>query len=433
MAINTRWLAARAITRILQNGVSLTYALEEVLPKHALSPKDQALVKAMCYGVCRYYHRLDHIIGLLIEKPIKTPEVKALIMIGLYQLIYMRVKPHAAVSETVQAAGKKTSWARGLINAVLRNFLRNQAKYQDDADNLQTAKFSHPEWLINRINQDWPAQAEAIFWANNQPPPLTLRINVNKISRDDYVNKLLEQNLAAHVVTHSPQAITLENPTAVELLPGFTQGWFSVQDTAAQLAAALLDVKPGHRVLDVCAAPGGKTAHILELEPGLKELVAIDIDTHRLQRIKQNLERLNLNATVLAGDAAKPQAWWDGKPFDRILLDAPCSATGVIRRHPDIKLLRRPEDIQATCDLQKQILYAVWPLLTLGGKLVYVTCSVLKQENASQIQDFLSNHDDAVELPIDSVTWGTPEPCGRQILTGEASMDGFYYACLAKR
>jgi 16S rRNA (cytosine967-C5)-methyltransferase len=237
----------------------------------------------------------------------------------------------------------------------------------------------------------------------------------------------------AKAVDFCPAGIILDKPVPIDALPNFAEGWVSVQDSAAQLAASLLDVKPGQRVLDVCAAPGGKTANILELEPQISELVAVDIDEHRMLRVSENLERLGLQAKLIVADAANPNGWWDGKPFDRILLDAPCSATGVIRRHPDIKLLRRATDIAALTTLQSEILTSIWPLLAPGGILLYATCSVLKQENEGQIRDFLSTHDDALELPITTGNWGIPDLYGRQIMTGESSMDGFYYARIVKQ
>jgi 16S rRNA (cytosine967-C5)-methyltransferase len=290
---------------------------------------------------------------------------------------------------------------------------------------------SHPDWLIKQIEQDWPQQAQKILLENNQQPPMALRVNLARISRDQYLQLLSEQGIEAVSVDFCPSAIILDKPVAVDLLPGFAEGLVSVQDTAAQLAAGLLDVQPGHRVLDVCAAPGGKTAHILEHQPQLKELVAVDVDESRLQRVSETLQRLKLPATLVVGDAANPQEWWDDQLFDRILLDAPCSALGVIRRHPDIKLLRRAEDIEPLQALQKNILNAVWPLLAPGGIMLYATCSILKQENEQQIDAFLAEHPDAVELPIDAV-WGFSGSHGRQIMPGESAMDGFYYARLGK-
>ena len=427
--MNTRLIAARALSRVLQDGQSLTAALESAL-KAVESGKDRAFIQALCYGVCRTYHRLDFILSELLDKPLKDQDVKALALVGLYQLKYMRVKPHAAVSETVLAARKKP-WAKALINALLRSYLREQDSLEQKADNVQYAAVSHPDWLIKQIEQDWPQQAQQILLENNQQPPMALRVNLARISRDQYLQQLSEQGIEAVAVDFCPSAIILDKPVAVDLLPGFAEGLVSVQDTAAQLAAGLLDVQAGHRVLDVCAAPGGKTAHILEHQPQLKELVAVDVDASRLQRVSDTLQRLKLPATLVVGDAANPQDWWDGQLFDRILLDAPCSALGVIRRHPDIKLLRRAEDIKPLQALQKNILNAVWPLLAPGGIMLYATCSILKQENEQQIDAFLAEHPDAVELPIDAV-WGFAGSHGRQIMTGESAMDGFYYARLGK-
>lgn len=428
--MNTRLVAARVLSRVLQDGQSLTAALDNAFLTMD-SVKDRAFIQALCYGVCRQFHRLDFILSQLLDKPLKDIDVKALALVGLYQLKFMRVKPHAAVSETVLAARKKP-WAKSLINAVLRTYLREQEGLEHKADKSPIAALSHPEWLIKQVEHDWPEQVLKILLENNQQPPMVLRVNLSKISRESYLQLLTEQDIAAQIVSFCPSAIILDKPVPVDLLPGFVDGLVSVQDTAAQLAAGLLDVQPGHRVLDVCAAPGGKTAHILESQSQLKELVAVDIDAARMQRVGENLQRLNLQAKLVVGDAANPQSWWDGKPFDRILLDAPCSALGVIRRHPDIKLLRRAEDIGQLQALQKTILQSVWPLLASGGLMLYATCSILKQENEQQIKAFLAEHSDAVELPIDA-DWGTAGACGRQILTGESVMDGFYYARISKR
>jgi len=414
----------------LQDGQSLTAALDNAFSSIE-SGKDRAFIQALCYGVCRQFHRLDFILSQLLDKPLKDADVKSLALVGLYQLKFMRVKPHAAVSETVLAARKKP-WAKSLLNAVLRTYLREQEGLEHKADKFQVAALSHPDWLIRQIKQDWPEQALTILQQNNQQPPMALRVNLAKISCESYLQLLTEQEITAETVSFCPSAIRLDKPVPVDLLPGFAEGLVSVQDTAAQLAAGLLDVQPGHRVLDVCAAPGGKAAHILESQPQLKELVAVDIDESRMQRVSENLQRLNLQAKLVVGDASNPSDWWDGKPFDRILLDAPCSALGVIRRHPDIKLLRRAEDIGQLQALQKTILHAVWPLLAPGGLMVYATCSILKQENEHQVQAFLAEHSDAVELPIDA-DWGAAGICGCQIFTGESAMDGFYYARLSKK
>ncbi len=435
--MNTRLVAARVLSRVLQDGQSLTSALDQAFSGMEAT-KDRAFIQALCYGVCRQFHRLDFILSQLLDKPLKDAEVKALALVGLYQLNFMRVKPHAAVSETVLAARKKP-WAKSLLNAVLRTYLREQEGLENKAEKFQSAAVSHPALLINQIEQDWPDQAPQILLENNLQPPLVLRINLAKTSREQYLQLLTEQEIAAEAVSFCPSAIRLEKPVPVDLLPGFAEGLASVQDAAAQLAAALLAVQPGQRVLDVCAAPGGKTAHILESQPQLAELVAVDIDAARMQRVSENLQRLKLSAKLVVGDAATPSAWWDGKLFDRILLDAPCSALGVIRRHPDIKVLRRAEDIAQLQALQKTILQAVWPLLASGGVMLYATCSILKQENEQQIQAFLTLNPDAIELPLfpdameSAPEWGVAGVCGRQIITGEATMDGFYYAKIGKR
>ena len=427
--MNTRLIAAKVLTSVIRDGQSLTAALNNTLGV-VESDKDRAFIQALCYGVCRNFHRLDYILSQMLDKPLKDLDVKALALIGLYQLKFMRVKSHAAVSETVLAARKKP-WAKALINALLRSYLRGQEGFEQKADNVKSALVSHPDWLIQQIEQDWPMQAQQIFQQNNEQPPMALRVNLANISQYQYLQKLRDQGIEAEAVSFCRSAILLNKPAVVDILPGFNEGWVSVQDTAAQLAAELLDVQIGHRVLDVCAAPGGKAAHILELQPKVRELVAVDIDKLRLQRVNDNLQRLKLSAKLIEGDASKPEDWWDGQLFDRILLDVPCSALGVIRRHPDIKLLRRAEDINTLQVLQQRIMTAVWPLLAPGGIMLYATCSILKQENEQQIEAFLATNANAIEVPINA-DWGLVRRYGRQILTGESAMDGFYYALIRK-
>ena len=427
--MNTRQVAARVLTRVLQDGQSLTAALDAALPSVEMD-KDRAFIQALCYGVCRYFYRLDFILSELLTKPLKDCEVKTLALVGLYQLNYMRVKSYAAVSETVLATRKKP-WAKALINALLRSYLRDQVSLEQKADAMQWSAISHPKWLVKQIELDWPKQAQAVFYENNQLPPMALRVNLSQISRADYLQQLAEKDIEATAVDFCPSAIVLKQSVGVDSLPGFVQGLVSVQDVAAQLAAGLLNVQAGQSILDVCAAPGGKAAHILESQNRVKRLVAVDIDENRMQRVSENILRLNLSADLVVGDAANPEAWWDGEIFDRILLDVPCSALGVIRRHPDIKLLRKPEDIQALRDLQQRILNAVWPLLSSEGVMLYATCSILKQENEQQIDVFLNEHPDAIEIPIDA-EWGFAVSHGRQILPGESAMDGFYYALIKK-
>ena len=427
--MNTRLIAAKVLTSVIRDGQSLTAALNNTLGV-VESDKDRAFIQALCYGVCRNFHRLDYILSQMLDKPLKDLDVKALALIGLYQLKFMRVKSHAAVSETVLAARKKP-WAKALINALLRSYLRGQEGFEQKADNVKSALVSHPDWLIQQIEQDWPMQAQQIFQQNNEQPPMALRVNLANISQDQYLQKLRDQGIEAEAVSFCRSAILLNKPAVVDILPGFSEGWVSVQDTAAQLAAELLDVQIGHRVLDVCAAPGGKAAHILEHQPKVRELVAVDIDKLRLLRVNDNLQRLKLSAKLIVGDASKPEDWWDGQLFDRILLDVPCSALGVIRRHPDIKLLRRAEDINTLQVLQQRIMTAVWPLLAPGGIMLYATCSILKQENEQQIEAFLATNANAIEVPINA-DWGLVRRYGRQILTGESAMDGFYYALIRK-
>lgn len=427
--MNTRLIAAKVLTSVIRDGQSLTAALNNTLGV-VESDKDRAFIQALCYGVCRNFHRLDYILSQMLDKPLKDLDVKALALIGLYQLKFMRVKSYAAVSETVLAARKKP-WAKALINALLRSYLRDQEGFEQKADNVKSALVSHPDWLIQQIEQDWPMQAQQVFQQNNEQPPMALRVNLANISQDQYLQKLRDQGIEAEAVSFCRSAILLNKPAVVDILPGFNEGWVSVQDTAAQLAAELLDVQIGHRVLDVCAAPGGKAAHILEHQPKVRELVAVDIDKLRLQRVNDNFQRLKLSAKLIVGDASKPEDWWDGQLFDRILLDVPCSALGVIRRHPDIKLLRRAEDINTLQVLQQRIMTAVWPLLAPGGIMLYATCSILKQENEQQIEAFLATNANAIEVPINA-DWGLVRRYGRQILTGESAMDGFYYALIRK-
>jgi 16S rRNA (cytosine967-C5)-methyltransferase len=427
---NSRAIAARVLADVMENGHSLTANLDATLIKLS-SIQDRAFVQMLCYGVCRQFHHLIAILDELVDKPLKDDEIKALVLIGLYQLKFMRVKAHAAVSETVSGVGKK-HWAKGLVNGVLRSYLRDQDRLDAHCQTIPSAAYSHPNWLLKHIREDWPEQAEDIFIANNLQAPMVLRVNTAKISVRSYWQQLADCGINAQELDFCPTALLLDKAVPVEDLPDFAIGMVSVQDTAAQLAASLLDLQAGQRVLDVCAAPGGKTAHILETQASLKELVAVDIDAARLQRVSDNLQRLKLSASLVVGDASDPQGWWDGQAFERILLDAPCSATGVIRRHPDIKLLRRPEDIAQLQFLQQAILTAIWPLLVQGGVLLYATCSVLKKENEQQMQTFLAAHPNAEEWPI-TAEWGMATSIGRQILTGKSGMDGFYYARLRKR
>jgi 16S rRNA (cytosine967-C5)-methyltransferase len=435
--MNSRTVAVQVLCRVLTDGQSLTAALENELEKVG-DKQARAFIQALCYGVIRDYQGLEFLSGLLMDKPIraKDTDIQVLILLGLYQLRSMRVKTHAVVAETVAAVGKKR-WAKGLVNAVLRQYLRDKALLDAKLDSNLEVSSLHPRWLLEAISQNWTEQTRQIIQYNNQQPPLTLRVNLNHVNPDDYCRLLAEHGIVAHPLNFSDTAVQLKQPVAVEELPQFAAGWVSVQDAAAQFAAPLLDVQAGQRVLDLCAAPGGKTCAILETQPDLAQLVAVDIDEKRLQKVRENLQRLAFpsgenSVTLLTGDAAQPELWWDGRLFDRILLDAPCSATGVIRRHPDIKLLRRADDIISLQSTQKEILTAAWRLLKSGGILLYATCSILKAENEQQMSAFLASHADSFEIPITS-EWGQPCTVGRQILTGDFEMDGFYYARLGKK
>ncbi len=425
--------AAVALARVLGEGRSLGGVLEEALS--GLEGPDRGLAQALCYGTLRWYPRLQPLLGKLLHRPLKghDRELEALLLIGLYQLTQMGTPPHAAVAETVgAAAGLGKDWARGLVNAVLRNAQRRAVPLAQALDAEPETRTAHPRWLLERLQQAWPQDWEAIVAANNRQAPMTLRVNLRRGGREAYLEQLAAAGLAARPAPHTQAGVILEEAVAVERLPGFAQGAVSVQDAAAQLAAQLLAPAAGDHILDACAAPGGKTAHLLETASGPASVDALDRDPGRLGQVRDTLDRLGLEAAVRAGDAAEPAHWWDGRAYDRILLDAPCTATGVIRRHPDIKLLRRATDVAGLAAQQQRLLDAVWPLLKPGGMLLYATCSVLPEENTQQVLGFLDRHADARLAPIPG-EWGRETAAGRQVLPGEDDMDGFFYAALLKR
>jgi len=431
--MKARAVAVKVLLRVMVDGRSLSASLPEQLMKLS-DPSERPLTQELCYGVMRYGVRLEAVAKQLLNKPLKRKDrdVECLILLGLYQLIYMRIPPHAVVAETVEAVNAMgKSWAKGLVNAVLRNFQRGEQKLLAKADSTPVGQYAHPQWLLAMIQACWPDEWQSIVEANNEYPPMVLRVNPAYGAREEYYQRLQADAMAASAMADVPSAIMLAQSIDVERLPGFSAGHVSVQDGAAQLAAWLLDLQPGQRVLDACSAPGGKCCHILEQAPQVKEVVAIDIDEQRLQSVRENLARLKLQAKVVCGDASRPDEWWDGRQFDRILLDAPCSASGVIRRHPDIKQLRREEDIETLVALQAEILAAMWPLLAPGGLLLYATCSIFPQENHLQIERFLETHHDATAQSITG-SWGRAMSLGRQILPGDDGMDGFYYAPLLK-
>ncbi len=430
--LSTRLVASQVINKVT-DGASLADVLEPALANFGDS-RDRSFVQAICYGVCRYYPRLDFILSKLLKKPMheKDSDVHALLLVGLFQLSEMRVPTHAAVSETVSATAmfSKKPWARGLVNAILREYLRQDRELKEKISKDAEANYAHPAWWITAVKKNWPEQWESILAANNEHPSFVLRVNLQKISREKYLEKLTD----AKILPETKSGIVLATPMAVEKLPGFAAGEVTVQDGAAQLAAELLDLHAGQRVLDACAAPGGKLTHILELQPDLSAIVAVEKDKKRCLSINENLQRMNsdiTNVTVINDDVINTKKWFDGNVFDRILLDAPCSASGVIRRHPDIKLLREQKDIIALAKEQRRMLDALWPLLKPGGLLLYATCSIFPQENIEVLQGFLSAHPEVHEEKIDK-KWGLPCTIGRQILPGMHGMDGFYYALLKK-
>ncbi|HBO2412496.1 TPA: 16S rRNA (cytosine(967)-C(5))-methyltransferase RsmB [Pseudomonas aeruginosa] len=430
--MNPRLAACQALAAVLAGRASLSGALPPQLDK--VAPRDRGLTQELAFGAARWQPRLQALAARLLQKPFKAADtdIHALLLIGLYQLLYTRIPPHAAIGETVGCADKlKKGWAKGVLNAVLRRAQREGETLLAEVDRDPSARLGHPRWLLKALKQAWPEQLDALCAANNAHPPMTLRVNRRHGERDAYLAELAEAGIKARACDYSRDGIQLAAPRDVRELPGFAEGRVSVQDEAAQLAAELLESAPGQRVVDACCAPGGKTCHLLETQPELAEVVAVDLEESRLVRVRENLQRLGLQASLVAADARATGEWWDGKPFQRILLDAPCSATGVIRRHPDIKLARKPEDIAALAHLQGELLDALWPTLEVGGVLLYATCSVMPAENSDSIAAFLARTPGARELDLPG-PWGMKQPHGRQLLPQVEGHDGFYYAKLIK-
>jgi 16S rRNA (cytosine967-C5)-methyltransferase len=422
---NPRLLAAQALTSVLCHKGSLASSLPRAL--EAAEHGDRALIQQLCYGTCRHFPQLELIADQLLHKPMKPQDqdIYALILMGLYQIKAMRTPDYAAVDATVQAAkasGKR--WADKLINGVLRSYIRGGAELAEVLNEHDAYRYNHPEWLVSKLSHHWPDDWQKIIAANDPQGPLTLRVNTRKISRMDYLVSLVDAGHAAHACHISEVGVQLAQATDVTQLPGFAEGWFSVQDEAPQLSAPLLQLEAGQRVLDACAAPGGKTCHLLEAED--VNVLAVELEQRRIGRMQENLQRMGLAAQIICADASEPDQWWDGQAFDRILLDAPCSATGVIRRNPDIKMLRTSEDI-----LQLKLLNNLWPLLKPGGYLLYATCSVLRQENDRLVARFLKQQKQAQHCVIEA-DWGIKMEVGRQLLPDPTSHDGFYYAKLYK-
>ena len=369
----------------------------------------------------------------MLNKPLKKKhkDIECILYVGLYQIIYQQTPSHAAVNEAVKA-GKalKKPWSKGLINGVLRTYLREKDSIHTRLNKDETAIYSHPQWLIGKLKKAWKDNWQDVLHAGNQHAPMTLRINTGMNTREQYLQKLRTANIPASTSDEVDSAVLLDKPVNVYDLPDFTRGACSVQDAAAQLSASLLQCEPKMKVLDACAAPGGKTGHLLELYAEIN-LIAIDNNLSRMERVKENLQRIGKQAELIQADAADTADWFDGDLFDRILLDAPCSATGVIRRHPDIKILRQPEDIPTLVQQQRNLLNALWSILKPGGLLLYATCSILPEENDKQIKTFTQKHNDVNIVPIDT-TWGIQQAHGLQILPGITNMDGFYYSLLQK-
>lgn len=423
MKKNERLQALTILTTVLQKKTPLLHLMQAA----DLSP----FSKELCFGVCRHYYRLEAIANHLVKKRPKQDDVWLSILMGLYQLHYLNRPDYAVVKESVALLTLiKKIWAKGLVNAVLRTYCREQEAITKQLANNASFIEGHPDWLVQRIKRSWPSHWQAILQANDTHPPMTLRVNRQRTTTSAYLSALKQVGIDATSHPFAADGIVLNTPCGVLDLPGFAQGDVSVQDAAAQLAVSLLDLKPGLNVLDACCAPGGKTCHILEAQPNLT-CVGLDIEPSRLARVQDNLNRLHLQTTLIQGDGLTPQAWWHGKLFDRILLDAPCSATGVIRRHPDIKLLRTEAEIQAVVKTQYDLLRALWPLLAPGGRMLYATCSIMPEENAQQIASFTARHSDC-EVTIEEKPWGHNTGFGWQILPGECDMDGFFYSVLRK-
>jgi len=438
MIINIRALAAKCCYAVIDQGRSLSDELPKQQEK--LIGKDKGLLQEICYGVLRYLPELENDVSQLVQKPIKGKQrvFHFLLLVGVYQIRYMRIPDHAAVSETVAATKTlKNDHMKGLVNAVLRGFLRTlelESKQESKTAKKipDPIKYNHPSWFIKKVQQGYPEQWQAILEANQQRPPMWLRVNQQHHTSEQYQALLIEAGIDIATVEPKSKAIELAQPIDVAKLPGFDDGWVSVQDAAAQQAARLLDCQANDVILDCCAAPGGKTCHILEQTPDIASMTAIDIEESRLTRVHENLDRLHLTAEVIAGDAASKE-WWSGEQFDRILLDAPCSGTGVIRRHPDIKWLRKADDIDKLVILQQQILDNIWSLLKPGGTLLYATCSILPEENHQQISRFIAQNQDVQLIAISHHKADTDEQAiGWQLLPDDENMDGFYYAKLLK-
>jgi 16S rRNA (cytosine967-C5)-methyltransferase len=429
---DTRAIAATGLAEVALRGASLRDVMERYAPRLS-DPRDRALLMALLSEGARWWLRFDAAVDGLLEKPLrhKDPAIHALLVIGLVQLEILQLQDYAAVAATVEAArALQRPQLAGLVNAVLRRWQREREVLIARLDARPQTRHAHPAWLAAALQRDWPAQAEAVMTADNQEPPLMLRVNRQRSDPDALIGALQTAGYTAERHPWLRDALVLPHSSDVTRMPGFEDGWFAVQDGAAQVAADLADLRDGLRVLDACAAPGGKACHLIE-RAGL-DLTALELDASRAERIRQNLMRLRLNAKIVVGDAGAPAGWWKGQPFDRILIDAPCSATGVLRRRPDVRLHRRESDIAAMHQQQRRILSALWPLLAPGGRLVYITCSVLRAENEAIVGELLAGQPDAHAVDF-TLPAGQVAAIGWQILPGDGDLDGMYYAVVEKR
>jgi 16S rRNA (cytosine967-C5)-methyltransferase len=435
--MNQRAAAASILNMVISQRQSLNDTLPKFLEK-ITQPEEKAFIKELCFGCLRWYLKLEAIANQLLKTPMKqkNSDVFCLLITGIYQILFLRTPSYAAVSETVNAVkALKKPWAAGLLNKTLRIFLDHQREIMEKIEKDSLVETSHPNWLLNKLKADWPDQYSNIIKANNTKAPLYLRINRQKTNISDFLTKLQTADISASTVENCSNAIKVTPSLPVAKIPGFKEGEFYVQDISGQWAAHLLDLRAKLTVLDCCAAPGSKTTHILELEPNLDNLTAIDNQPNRLLKVRENLIRLQLpheKSSLVLADASHVEQWWHGSLYDRILLDAPCSATGVIRRHPDIKWLRKETDIENLIQKQALLLNKLWPILKKGGKLLYSTCSVLSGENEKQIKQFCSQHKDAQILNIE-LPFGLAKSIGWQILPEPNGPDGFYYALLEKK
>lgn len=419
--VSARELAAELVNAVLIDSQSLTQAMERA---RRSNPEVRAIAAAqdLAYGILRNLGRLGYYLDHLLERPLQPTELQGLLLVGLYELDRDETPAYAAVNEAVEHAARHYPRARGLVNGVLRSFQRRQKELTQGAEADPEGRHNFPVWWQERLAAEYPERWVELLATLNLHPPMTLRVNPRRVQVDVYAEHLHRAGIVGRLT--GKYALTLDKPMPVHDLPGFAEGWVSVQDLGAQYAADLLEVADGMHVLDACSAPGGKTAHLLEGHQ--IDLLALDSDARRLERVKGNLTRLGLEARVAVGDAGVPKPWWDGRPFDRILLDAPCTASGVVRRHPDGKWLKRPEDATQLASSQARLLDAVWPMLGRGGKLLYATCSLFREENEAQAEHFLRRHGDARRDMLH-----LPGGAGGQLLPG-CDHDGFFYARFVK-